>query len=229
MNKSLNEVLTDEANQIIQDTVVHIREQYPKVRETYQNHYDWPELDPLRHEISLCLTFGLFQAAIALTNHFLESLIKYTLIVFHSRDTIRKYKGNKVDAMGSGTSDARLKYGKANLGDNINALRKTGLISKEQKRQLDELRNSMRNAYSHADKEKTFQDGTIPVQPMELKNGKFEMEKKRDARIAELIITQGIAQAIQAKHEAPNYFLYVDSLAREIIEKLFGENHESAV
>ena len=43
----------------------------------YSTPYDWPEMDTLRYEICGCISFGLNQAAITLTNHLLESLLKY--------------------------------------------------------------------------------------------------------------------------------------------------------
>lgn len=50
------------------------------VQRIYETPYDMPELDPLRHEISLCIMFGLHQAAITLTNHLIEWFIKLILI-----------------------------------------------------------------------------------------------------------------------------------------------------
>jgi hypothetical protein len=177
----------------------------------------------------LCISFGLFQAAIALTNHLLESLLKNTLIVYHSKDKIASDGGNVINALVSGTAEARANFGGMNLGNTINALCRAGLITKEEKKDLDHLREFMRNAYSHADKEKTFRDGTIPVQPVKLDEGKFEVGKREEAKLAELIIGQGIAQAIIAEREAPKYFLYVDRLARELRGKLFRQQSDEAV
>lgn len=45
----------DEINVILSERLIQIKNNYPQVREAYQNTYDWPEIDPIRHEISLCL------------------------------------------------------------------------------------------------------------------------------------------------------------------------------
>ena len=223
MDAERQKLCAEEANQIIRDRLQYIQEQYPRVREAYQNHYDWPELDPLRHEIALCIALGLFQAAIVLTNHFLESLIKYTLIVHDSKEALASHGGNVLDTLVSGTAEARAKYGSANLDDNINALRRAGLITKARKKKLNQMRQSMRNAYNHADKEKIFQDETIGVQSASLTDDKFELGERVESKLAELLVAQGFGQAAIAERDAPRYFLHVDSLARELRVKLFGD------
>lgn len=220
MDEGKQKLFAEEENQIIRERIPYIREQYPRVREAYQNHYDWPELDSLRHEIALCITLGLFQAAITLTNHFLESLVKYTLIYHDSEELLASHSGNARDILVSGTADARAKYGRADLGKNINALCRVGFITKAQKEKLDQMRESMRNPYSHVDKEKIFQDETIGVQPAILAEDKFEVAERVESKLADLPIVQGFAQAAIAKRDAPSYFLYVDSLARELWAKL---------
>lgn len=220
MDEERRRQLSEEVNEILRDRVEHINEHYVRVRNAYQTHYEWPELDPLRHEIALAITLGLYQAAIALTNHLLESLLKTALIIHHSKDAIRQQDG-VLNAFTVGSAEARARFGNKDLNDTIGAARKSGLISKNQQKQLHFVRERFRNAYSHADKAKTFGDVTVPAQGVKLEDGQLKIVEEAELKMADLIIGQGIAQAISARANAADYFLYVDALVREIREKVF--------
>lgn len=60
------EQFSDEVNAIVRSRKEFIDRHYIAVRDAYQDAYNWPELDTLRHEICLCITFGMCQAAIDL-------------------------------------------------------------------------------------------------------------------------------------------------------------------
>lgn len=213
----------DEINVILSERLIQIKNNYPQVREAYQNTYDWPEIDPIRHEISLCLMFGLNQAAITLTNHLLENLLKTTLIAYYSKDKFPKDSKDKVNDLVEMTREAREKYGDMALGDCINNVRKAGLIDKKQQNFLHEIRDAFRNAFSHADKEKIFQGGTVPIQVMSIEDDGISAEVKKVVKLSDLVIGQGIIQAMQAEREAPWYFKNIDSLARELFDKVFND------
>jgi len=125
MNDEQRKKYTDEVNEIIKSRFEFINRHYPSIRKAYQNHYDWPELDPLRHEICICITFGLCQAAITLTNHLLESLLKLALIikcgdkVKQSEDDIR---GRVISALIEKYKDCIEKYNDKSLSTTINLL-----------------------------------------------------------------------------------------------------------
>jgi hypothetical protein len=99
----------------------------------------WPE----RQAHSCRVT--LYQSAIALTNHLLESLLKNALIIRHSEDTIRTQDG-VLNAFTVGTAEARARWGDEDLSRTIPAARKSGLISKEQQKRLRFVRERFRNA-----------------------------------------------------------------------------------
>ena len=116
MDKERQKLLTDETNQILRERIEFMQKQYPAVRDAYQTHYNWPELDSLRHEISLCITLGLFQAAITLTNHLLESLLKYALIIHHAEGNEPKaetVRGRLVTSLVERYEEGRKRYGNA--------------------------------------------------------------------------------------------------------------------
>jgi len=223
--------MVDEVNKILRSTHEHLQKHYPPFREIYRNGYHWPEIDPLRWEICRCLFFGLFQAALTLTNHFLESLLKYALIV---NDGLKEAKTADPDARQSVTNHFRetygpgfARYGDMDLVHTINRACKEGLITKAQKGQLHALREVFRNAWSHSDKAKTFGATQMPVQGLHLGEQGIEVESQEMVDVASFLIGQSFVQIEIAKREAPRYFAYVDGLARQICVKLFGENYKS--
>lgn len=225
MDKETQEERSEEVSKILKERIEYIQRYYPTVRDAYQQHYDWPDLDPLRHEISLCIMLGLFQAAITLTNHFLESLLKHALIFMESEDRApddADMKGRVIDALVSHFAEANRRYDSACLSNNINRACKLGLIAKEQREQLHAFRERFRNAYSHSDKAKTFRDLAVPIQAVHFEGNKLELDQSIDTRVAILPTGKSIIQVIQAEADAPGYFLYLDNLARQIGEKLFG-------
>jgi len=224
MDDSQKNKLTEEVNEIIRSRIQFIDHFYLQIREAYNNHYDWPELDPLRHEICISIMFGLCQAGITLTNHLLESLLKYALII-KCGDKLKQSKedvqGRIITSLIEKYKDCIKKYNDANLSTTINKARKEGLISKEQKKQLHVYREIFRNAYSHSDKLKTFGKSTMPVTGIKLENDKLVIDEVGEPEIAMFPIGQGIVQFEIAQKTAVPYFLYIDKLVREIKAKLF--------
>lgn len=227
MNEDRNKVLSDEVNEIINSRGQFIKRHYLSVRDAYKNHYDWPELDPLRHEISICITFGLCQAAITLTNHLLESLLKYSLIINHGKSVKKseeEIEGRVISSFVEQYDEAIKLYNNKNLDKTINRCCTLGLIPKEQKKQLHVFRERFRNAYSHSDKSKTFGKSTVPVNGVKLSEDKFVQDESGSPEIAKFLIGQGIIQFEFAQKEAASYFRYIDNLVREIWIKLFTKN-----
>lgn len=230
MDKEIIEIFNKEINEPILSRRKYIELNYPIIRVAFQRTYGWPELDPLRHEICLCLTFGCHQASITLTNHLLESLLKYALITITAADDENENSANgrAISYLKEKYREPQEKFGNASLHSNINSARKYGLITKDQKADLHSFREQFRNAYSHADKEKTFGDTKIPVESVHLNmdDGIFEFGEKGEPKVADFIVAHGIVQAIIAEREACSYFLYIDSLVREIYKSLFTKKKE---
>ncbi len=226
-------VIVDEINVIIESREEFLRKHYPTVRGPYHNGYDWPEFDPLRDEICLCIMFGLCQSAITLTNHMLESLLKNALIIKKGKETQQteeEIKGRGITSFEEKYAEAIQLFGDRNLYYSINDAHQEELISDEQRDQLHEFREIFRNAYGHADKKKTFGKSTMPITSMRLEDDKIVPDESKNVEVASLLIGQGIVQAQMAQDFAPQYFLYIDNLVREIYIKLFGEpedlNHQ---
>jgi len=230
MDEGTKKAVIDELNAIIRQRQTTIGKNYLRVRDCYLTEYGLPELDPLRYEITLCLTFGLYQAAITLTNHLLESLLKYALIYHHTlqmQQERQRIDGHAIEALIEWLSEGKSVYANKNLNYTINRACTLGLITQEQKNKLQEIRQAFRNAYGHADKAKTFGQATTPVEAVHFTGDRVVSEGKKQVSLADLLIFQGVFQVIYAEKDAVPYYLYIDSLARHIMAKVFPhENQE---
>lgn len=229
MKKDRVQELVNEINQILNSRERVIFENYQHVRDQYQNHYEWPELDTLRREAVLAIIFDLNQAAITFTNHMLEALLKISIGYFDAFDEYRK-KNEEVDADKSikgfinQLSPSFKNVDGQNLNNTINMAAKRGLINKGQRKQLHIFRERLRNAYSHADKGKTFGDLKTTIQGLHMNDdGGYVNEPETEVEISDLIFSIGISQFKHAKEHAISYFKYVDSLTRQIKDILFPE------
>jgi len=181
-------------------------------------------MDTLRYEGCLCIAFGLNQAAITLCNHFLESLLKYSLIYHHSINSEKntaQISNDIVNLMASYTEEGIAKYGHLTLNRTIEEAHTLALIDDEEKEKLHEFRRFFRNAYSHGDKKKTFGETAVPVQGARIEMDGIVAGVPIEAVIANLPIIHSIAQAMKATEDAPYYFLYLDGLVRRLKKRVF--------
>ncbi len=229
MDEKERQTVTAELKAICQERQREMWQNYLLIREAYSIEYDFPELDPVRHEVALCLVFGLPQAAITLTNHLLESLLKYALIYDHAlkhQPNIQPQPGAATRTLVDWLRPAKHLYADKDLNFTIDRACAVGLITKAQKKRFHEIRQNFRNAFSHADKDKTFHDTIAQVTPTHVKGGTISTESPEQVPIADLLIGQGFFQVTYAQKSAVPYFLYIDRLAREIRAKVFlGGSH----
>jgi len=198
---------------------------YHRVKEAYEKPYSMPELDPLRHEITLCLMFGLHQAAITLTNHLIEWFIKLILIYNHSianEKPIDKSK-NIVDNLEEHFSGGIKNYINKDMSDTIRAAKSLGLLTKDQWRELDKIREDFRNAFGHADSSKIFKDSEIGLTGVSIADDKFKADENKSVKISNVPIIQGSLKIKFAESNAIPYFLYIDELIRSTLLKLFPD------
>ena len=203
----------------------NIRNNYNTIAEAFENEYGWPEVDSVRSEVCKCLICGLHQAAITLTNHLLESVLKKALIIEESakNKTAHSDITNVFD-------DATEKYANKNLDFTINQACRKGLINKEEKNILHGFREQYRNAFSHADPQKTFSGISIPAtifttkdldNPEEFFKRAFTDKPNVILSAENNVIIQGLVQRIKAEQEAVHYFLAIDGIIRNLYLKLF--------
>ena len=212
-------------NGFIQQLIVNIDVNYPLISEAFENEYGWPEVDSVRSEVCKCLICGFYQAAITLTNHLLESVLKKALII----DESAKNKTEQSDITNV-FDDATEQYANKDLDYTINQACQKGLITKKDKKLLHIFRERYRNAYSHADPQKTFSGISIPAtifttkdldNPEEFFKRAFTDKPNVILSAENNVIIQGLIQSIKAKDEAIEYFLSIDNIIRNLCSRLF--------
>ncbi len=211
--------------QFIDELNLNIPSNHLKIEEIFNSEYGYPELDPLRDEICKCIICGLYQAAMTLTNHLLESSLKKCLAM---RFTIEN-KNDKTaltDAFKNGIDF----YDDKLLEETINRACSQGLITKEQKKTFKKFKDDFRNPYSHASTNKIFKDKTVKgavvsmtekekENPEEFIKRLFQMETS-ELPIKDILPIHGMTQVLISRENILPYFFEVDKTIREMLKKL---------
>jgi hypothetical protein len=199
----------------------HYAECLDKNHEVFQKYFDYKykvlfELKTTVFEISHCLLLGFHKAAITLTNHLLERLLKLALINNEvGIGAIPIENWNEV------FSEPNKKYSNINFGTSIELCKKVNLITQKEKDVLfDIFREQIRNGFSHADGDKILHG--MP-EKMTGFYGTFENPTK----IKQVDLNQKIIPSIQsalidnfAKNNALDYFDFVFRLLMTIEKRL---------
>ena len=178
------------------------------------------EFSTLIFEINNCLLLELNRAAITLTNHLLERLLKLALINNETGiGSIELEKWN--DAF----QEPNEKHGKSDLANSIEKCRKIKLVSQKEKIFLfDTIRVLMRNGFSHADSSKILAD--LP-DDSKMFQGNFSNpnESLKEINVNQKIIPtfQAIQMENFAKNNAKTYFDFVFYLVFRIEKRLIGK------
>jgi hypothetical protein len=197
---------------------------YRIVCDIFDSEYGYPTLDPIRDEICKCIICGLYQATITLTNHLLEKSLKFCLGVRYSSEN-KKENAKIENAFVEGVD----KYDNLLLDDTINRACTQGLITKEQKKELKQLKDTFRNPYSHANsdiyKDISVKGKTVTIKDLENGIDKF-MEKCFDSDsdseipLRKIPFAQGIFQVKIASENSVPYFKKVDEIIRIMLSNL---------
>jgi hypothetical protein len=211
--------MLDEVEKIIKQRWAQLPQNYALIQEQYSDPYEWPEMDTLRHEICLDIVFGLWQSAMTLTNHMLESFLKLALTYAKRRPT--KVQEPAANAIVDSVAESAKKYDSMELSSTINAACRAGLITKAQKKDLHGFRQNLRNAYSHAERGKVAGDASIPIRSVQVTDSGFVDQGVSEFPVSALPVMHAFAQCEHAKANAAPYFRYIDSLVRETMPKIF--------
>lgn len=140
------------------------RKYYYAVKSLFEENYKTIELQTIKNQILLCITFGLYMAAMTLTNHLLEKFLKSML----SYNDALKYKEQisyeEKFALPEQLERSRLKFDSQNLDKNIDTAFSEKLIDENQNEVLKGMKNNFRNAYSHDDRKKMYGDASTPIE-----------------------------------------------------------------
>jgi len=122
--------------------------------------------------------------------------------------------------------EATKKYDDKDLGETISAACTIGLITKKQKKLLQDIfREVFRNAYSHATMSKTFGETTVGVQEFTLAKSEFNSGENVDVKAMNFPLIRGLIQYVFAKEDCVPYFRSVDETVRHMLKQLELGNH----
>lgn len=231
MNEEQKKEIFNEINSILKSRGQFINENYLKIRFQYQNPYNFPDFDPIRHEICMDILFGLYQSAITLTNHLMETFLKLSLIYkeFLDEHENKNEKESKIDVdnlpsmLANELRPFNDKYNGKDLSFTINRACKIGLISKEEKKQLHEFRERFRNPYGHADRKKQHGESSTGVQGATIEGDELKFGVENEMKLFEMLFFQGIAQWHHAEAYSLPYFSYLDQIIRRTLLKIFPD------
>ncbi len=197
---------------------------YPLVAEKFNTTYGMPELDPLRNEISLCIMFGFHQAAITLTNHLIEWFIKLMLIY---KDSIEKSKSKEaskssVENLEEYFADGISNYMDKDMSSTISRAKTLGILTKEQWKILDKIREDFRNAFGHADSSKIFKDSKIEITGLSTEKRNLNIENQSLRTVSKIPIIHGLLKVKFAEAHAVEYFIFIDDLIRETLPRVIS-------
>ncbi|AOC97076.1 hypothetical protein BB050_03998 [Flavobacterium anhuiense] len=175
------------------------------------------EFNTLIYEINKCMILELDRAAITLTNHMLERLLKLALI--YNEVGIGPIE---IDKWSETFEEPNTNYGSIDLGNSIERCKKNGLITDREKKHLfDTIRVLLRNGFSHADPSNilaNLPDATIMYQGS-LTNPHAEL-KEVSINQKTMPTFQAIQMGEFAKNSSHPYFDFVFNLIFRIEKRL---------
>ena len=121
---------------------------------------------------------------------------------------------------------AEASFGFFKLHNAIEKCLKEELITDEEKNQLMEIKENIRNAFVHSDKSKIFEPNIKGnVDSVKLDGGNLVLKESKDMSALALFFAHGFLQKNLANKEAKNIFENVDVLILQISNR-FWENRD---
>ncbi|MDT0293966.1 hypothetical protein ACFQ3R_11295 [Mesonia ostreae] len=184
------------------------------------------ELNYLKNEILNCLLFEFYQASIFSTNHFLERMVKLTLIKNHTQEfsyaEIQKYR-EKLD-------ESEKDYDGLTLHNSLAKAYELNLFTDKQFEYIKTAKNRFRNPFSHAQVSKINENATdFGGFMFDFNEVKQNLKQGTELRMPERIeipkFSPAISQMLQesnSKEIAFKYFKSIFIILREVEDKVFN-------
>ncbi len=170
--------------------------------------YYFTDLKSTIGEIVKCLIIEAHSAAITLTNHFLERILKLALIQNSSGTQPKKITD------WNETYSASDKYSSWIMHDTIKECKKLNLISESQFEELTNFRQTIRNGFSHYDPKKILRDSESTIELIDKSDS--ENKKIEGLNYKEIPTLQNFFVRKFARENSEIYFDYVFNLMLSI-------------
>ena len=193
-----------------------------------QHQTGFHEVDIKRFETRICVVVQCGISAIVMIGITLEEFLKCLLknkFIADSRDESTEPSLDEIEKSGLA---AEANFGFYKLHNAIEKCLKEELITEEEKNQLMEIKEYIRNAFVHSDKSKIF-DPNIKgsVDSIKLDGGNLIPKESRDMNALALLFAHGILQKDLANKEAMNIFENVDALILQISNRFWGNRDKN--
>jgi len=191
-----------------------------------QHQTGFHEVDIKRFETRICVVIDCGISAIVMVGvtleEFLKSLLKYKFISENRDESVEP----TLDELEKSSLAAESNFGFFKLHNAIEKCRAEELITEEEKSQLMEIKENIRNAFVHSDKSKIFDPNVKgEVTSVKFEDGTFVPKESKELSALALIFAQGILQKDLANKEAKSIFENVDSLILQISNR-FWQNRD---
>lgn len=160
-----------------------------------------------------CLIINAYSASITLTNHMLERLLKLALIQNDIGLNPLQIKN------WNNTYENTHKYSKKVLSETIKLCHESNLISDRQKEYLTDIRENLRNGFSHYDPTKILIDSK-EISTIHFPNENPEDSYDIEVNMKQIPVLQDYYVRKFAEENALDYFDFVFHLIRSIEKKL---------
>jgi hypothetical protein len=182
--------------------------------------YYFSDLKSTIGEIIKCLIIEAHSASITLTNLFLERILKLALI--------QKASGTQPSEIKdwNQTYSASDKYSGWIMNDTINECKKLKIISEQQFNELTDLRQTIRNGFSHYSPKKILRDSENTIDLIDKSDS--ENKKIEGLNYKEIPTLQNFFVRKFAKENSEDYFDYVFNLMLSIERHFKTEYYENA-
>lgn len=174
-------------------------------------------------EICDCFILKKYMAALTLTNLLFETMVKLTL-VYHEADGRTLDDGYEFENI---YEDELNKYGKKNLGENIETLYKKGVITVDGRDRLFDLKDLFRNPYSHGSNNLYVENATTTIYKGRLGSNDIEERKVPVTGNPAILLD---ARRTFVKRRGLGYFVelvsYIETLDKEL-HKLYNKRYKT--
>ena len=132
-----------------------IEKNFNQLKDYYSYSFmEFCELNSLKNEILNCQLFELYQSSIFTTNHFLERMIKLSLIKLHTIE----YNYSDIEKYTEKLKESEKEYDNLILYKSLEKALEKKLITTEQHKYLIDVKDYLRNPYSHAEVSKIIKN-----------------------------------------------------------------------
>ena len=171
------------------------------------------ELNHLKNEICNCLLFEFYQASIFSTNHFLERLLKLTLIKNHTRE----FNYSEIEKYREKLNESEKDFDGMTLHQSITKAHELNLITDKQFEYIKTAKNKFRNPFSHAQVSKINEkESDFSGHMFSFKEVKESLKKGTELKIPERItipkFSPAISQMLQESNSKEIAFTYFNSI-----------------